>query len=816
MNYPDMVTPDELQDARQWLQELMPTLGSPRQASGAVDIRCIRQGWGELRIAKSVVNGTLCLNGRGYEAGLGTHADSEIQIRLPQPGKRLTGLAGVDDNLHTATLSGDAMVFSVEAAGQTLWRSGAQEVKSPPARLDVNLGGRQALTLRVAGAVERKPVVPIGHADWVDLEVTLDDGQVLKIGEYHEPGRGLSFRYDNRHSDEFLSGWDRREEHRPAVHGIALHRVIRTDPGTGLQLTVEIKEYTQFPVVEWLARYKNTGTADTPILEDIRSLDIQVRAGTTLHYDSGDTCSPDGYEARAAVLDEKTELTFAPLAGRPTAKAWPYYNIEYPVLNRGLILVVGWSGQWASRFTGDADRGVRITAGQELTHLRLQPGEEIRTPVSVLMFWRGDLNHAHNLWRRWMMACNMPRPGGKLPAPMLPGYSGFWFEEMGRATEGNQKQFIDRYAEKGITLDYWWMDAGWYPCQGSWVNTGTWEVDAQRFPRGLRAVSDHAHRQGVKTIVWFEPERVVPGTWLAERHPEWLLTVEGQEWRLLDLGNSEARQWLTNQVDGILTEQGIDIYRQDFNFGPLPYWRAHDAPDRQGMTEIRHVEGYLAYWDELRRRHPDMLIDSCSGGGGRNDLETMRRAVPLHRTDYGYGDFPVKQAFTHTLSRWLPFQGTMIHPVACVDVYGARSSMCPSLLLNYDVRRDDLDYALLCQLIAEWRRIAPFYSGDYYPLTAGNHQDDLWLAWQFHDPDCQEGVIQAFRRPNSPYETARFKLGGLEAAATYVIENLDQPGQILEQRGHELMNPGFAATLPEGPQAGIWIYRRKRCIKETD
>ena len=89
-------------------------------------------------------------------------------------------------------------------------------------------------------------------------------------------------------------------------------------------------------------------------------------------------------------------------------------------------------------------------------------------------------------------------------------------------------------------------------------------------------------------------------------------------------------------------------------------WRANDAPDRQGITEIRHVTGYLAYWDELRRRHPDMLIDTCASGGRRNDLETLRRAVPLWRSDYGYDDPPAMQNLTYGLALWVPYFGTGI------------------------------------------------------------------------------------------------------------------------------------------------------------
>jgi len=102
-------------------------------------------------------------------------------------------------------------------------------------------------------------------------------------------------------------------------------------------------------------------------------------------------------------------------------------------------------------------------------------------------------------------------------------------------------------------------------------------------------------RAAVKIIVWFEPERVTAGSWLWEKHPEWLLGKPDHD-KLLFLGNREAREWLTDHVARIISEQGIDTYRQDFNFPPLEIWRANDAEDRQGITENQHVTGYLAYW----------------------------------------------------------------------------------------------------------------------------------------------------------------------------------------------------------------------------
>ena len=130
------------------------------------------------------------------------------------------------------------------------------------------------------------------------------------------------------------------------------------------------------------------------------------------------------------------------------------------------------------------------------------------------------------------------------------------------------------------------------------------------------------------------------------------------------------------------------------------YWRKNDAPDRQGITENLHVQNYLAYWDALRQRHPELIIDSCASGGRRNDLETMRRAIALHPTDYNYGDLTSKQAFHSSLFQWLPCYGSNTVPVDTVSAYAYRSGHAMNMVLGYDMRRKDLDYALLRKLAA--------------------------------------------------------------------------------------------------------------------
>jgi alpha-galactosidase len=254
------------------------------------------------------------------------------------------------------------------------------------------------------------------------------------------------------------------------------------------------------------------------------------------------------------------------------------------------------------------------------------------------------------------------------------------------------------------------------------------------------------------------------------------------------------------------------LYRQDFNMGPLNYWRKNDVADRQGMTENLHVQGYLAYWDELLRRHPGMLIDSCSGGGRRNDVETLRRAVPLLRSDYQAFDgnpvyAPGNQCHTYGLSSWIPFYGQGVYYSPQQYVYCVRSHMCPSFCVCVDVRKPGIDWKLYRKLIGQWREVADAFLGDYYPLTPYSLGEDCWIAWQFDQAEQGKGAIQVFRRTKSAETKKSLRLKGLEAEATYEVRNLDG-GAAVRASGKELMDAGLAVELTEQPGSAVLVYRK--------
>lgn len=762
----------------------------------------------------------LKLPNKQYERGLFCHAVSRILVRLPGRGKKFTAVIGVDSNEQTSGGRG-SIVFSVNIGGKQAFKSNVLKEGMPAVPVSVDLAGATEFVLEVGDGGDG---IACDQADWADAKIALADGKELwlvdlPIVDLRRPctiDLPFSFTYDKQSSTKLLKDWPLARSTEKLDDCRTQHTLTWTDPKTGLQLRCVGIHYHDFPTVEWTLYFKNTGAKDTPIIENIQALEMDISRGGVgdflLHHAVGSPANGSDYGPLETPLSPGAKKRITAAGGRPTNTDMSYFNLEG--VNEGTIIVVGWPGQWAAYFIRDNSDVIHIRAGQELTHFKLLPGEEVRSPLIVLQFWNGDWIRAQNIWRQWMMAHSMPKPGGKLPPPQFVASSSRAYEEMIKANEQNQIMHIDRYLEEGLKLDYWWMDAGWYVNKTGWPNVGTWEVDPKRFPQGFKPISAHAHSKGVKILVWFEPERVTAGTWLTENHPEWVLG--GAKGGLLNLGNSEAWKWLTNHIDKLLTEQGIDLYRQDFNMDPLGYWRGNDSPDRQGITEIKHVTGYLAYWDELRKRHPDMLIDSCASGGRRNDVETMRRAVPLWRSDYAY-EATGHQCMTYGISLWLPYHGTGTVASASAPYYGGGftkvepyafwSNAAPSLGSGIDVRVKEIDYKTLRRLYNQWRNVSQYYYGDFYPLTTWTRDNTVWMGWQFDVPERGEGVVQVFRRPQCIYRAADLQLRGLDPGARYIATDLDQ-NKPLEMTGQDLIEKGLPVNIPDRPGAAVIAYKK--------
>lgn len=654
-----------------------------------------------------------------------------------------------------------------------------------------------ALALPIA-AVEPLPEELTRNAAWATARFDSGGGAVP-----------YSFRLDTTSSREFLPDWKRIT---PAGGPEGWSSAAWEPPTNGLRVTQDHRPLPNLPAVEWVLHFENTADEDSALLSEVNAADFVLDAwpleDLTLHYADGSQAEPTDFQPREMPLMGALPLHFAPEGGRSSDGVMPCFNVARKN-GGGLIIAIGWSGQWQAGFSDDGTGHLRIQAGMARTRLRLHPGEQIRTPAILVMAYEGDWLRGQNLWRRLMLEHYSPAFNGKrvaLPIAASGATLGF-----NLVAESNQIAAIENVAAKALPVDTWWMDAGW-TTGGFPEGMGTWTPDAARFPNGLKPVGDAAHAHGLKFLLWFEPERVMPGTGLRRDHPEWLLAPADlpeplayqKRWRLLDLGNPEALAWARATFSGLVRDYGVDIYRHDFNMHPLYYWQNNEPEDRQGMREIRYIEGLYAYFDGLLADHPGILLDNCASGGRRLDFEMMKRSVPLWRTDYCWEPTGA-QNIHYGLSLWLPQHGL---GAVSTNPFDLQSGLGTNVSFALDYYTADAPFwTPLNDAIQHYRQVRPYFEGDFYPLTPYTAQQDGWMAWQCDRPDLGGGIVQAFRREKCTEDSILLLLHGLDESARYRVTGMDDgPDQV--HPGSALVRTGIRLTRTNAPDVALLTYTR--------
>ncbi|MBM3475118.1 MAG: alpha-galactosidase [Armatimonadetes bacterium] len=376
---------------------------------------------------------------------------------------------------------------------------------------------------------------------------------------------------------------------------------------------------------------------------------------------------------------------------------------------------------------------------------------------------------------------------------------GGWLNE---CNAENQVSLIRAYAPLGLKALL--TDAGWF--EGGWPSgAGNWNPRKDAYPEGMGPVAAAAKAEGMIYGLWFEPERVVAGTTVHREHPDWCLAAhDGPNGTyLLNFGLPEVQAYFFDIVRGFMELPGFRVYRQDFNMDPLPYWRYSDAPDRQGMTEMKYIEGLYAYWDRIRATWPDAFMEECASGGHRIDLETVMRMHAHQKTDYWF-DNDVDHAALWSVSQYLP-NNTIVAHLIRLDDYSFDSTMASSLCLGWIADAPDFDAKRGKELLDQYNGLRHLLVGAWYPLLPYTRDPEKWVAMQFHRPDLDEGMILAFRHAQSPYRTVEVRLHGLKAEQSYELTWVES-GKKESVEGARLMG-GWELAIAERPGSELVTYR---------
>ncbi len=652
----------------------------------------------------------------------------------------------------------------------------------------------------------------------------------------------VAFTYDGR-AYRGLSGLPVVEDTCVATPS-GLRATLRVRLDETLLISLESAYNAEFGESEYTLWFENTGTEPSGVLSDVTALADDFDGASPVLR----SCLGDHANHYAAYEQDllKADKHFRSINGRATHIVFPYFDLCHG--DGGTLVALGWAGTWETLFAAHGN----TTTVRARTNLGfnsvLLPGEKVRTGLVVLLPYRGrSADDATNLWREWFMACNLPK-ADVAGTPLRPLSTACFAGDTGLPNSDgsiSERHFtwrptLEKLAAEDVIPDFRWFDAGWYcdpagcTVESDWWGTiGTWEIDREKWPAAtFRESNDACHALGMKVFVWFEPERVTHVEDLARNYgykPEWA-AGDGRVFTS-NLGDPDCLAWTLRRITSFMEEHGVDMYREDNNSNPAYAWGVWDKADsdahgglpRRGISENKCIQGHYALWDGIiaycAAHGKCTFVDSCASGGGRNDIESMRRGFPMLRSDHDRTTSSVRLSQTASFCKWIPFHGSSTKETtgqldvatgAGSDVYVARASYLPVWNLSAAFTHNPaLDYDLMRRNCSEWKSLRHLLTRDFYALTPWHHESDRfgWTAFAYDAPDLGESILLAFRMEECAEPDFTARLPFADPAFSYTVVNVDS-GETQTLPGSVLRDTGIALQL-ETPRSSLLLRIRR-------
>ena len=600
----------------------------------------------------------------------------------------------------------------------------------------------------------------------------------------------------------------------------------------GLQLECRITYHAKQRVIQWHNHWHNPTDHESGLITDLWDCDVTLPVApdaprtrrnkqstwepqsTLLYVTKGSNSKEDDGFIEPVRLWAGESRRYACENGRSAMGTAPYFDINRQ--QDGWLLGIGWTGQWNAIFDRTQD-AVRVRIGIENAAFRVRPGEKFRTAGAALTNYLQGQDQGHNRWRSFMKEIS---PLNKGRGEHCPFSALFWGSVRSETLIARWKDFL----KEKLPFELCWVDAGWYlphtaaeenPTE-KWWDVGDWTVSGEFHPDHFREVSAFLHENGKKLMLWAAPEHARPDIL------EWIRWLEGRDLhpyypnKLVALCDDEVTDQVIEKVSSLITECGLDAYRQDFCVMPLDFWRSNDEPERAGITEIRHINNLYRFWDTLLQRFPQLLIDNCAGGGQRNDIEMLSRSVSLWRSDYQcvWDCCPeVNQNQNQCAAWWNPCSGIGFGPTLG-DTYAWRSAYAPGLAVrswelegdewNVGAAGEPLDWAR--KHFNEYLSVRDLLEKDFYMLLPPSKENTGWSVSQYYDFDNHRGMLLAFRRARSPYASAHVQPKDFELYAYYEFTDADT-GKKLILNGTDINREGMDLLIPEQRRSMLLTYR---------
>ena len=459
--------------------------------------------------------------------------------------------------------------------------------------------------------------------------------------------------------------------------------------------------------------------------------------------------------------------------------------------------VLAWSGNWkiATEVTDFSSTRLGIGVNDWDFAWRLLGGATFTTPPSLAGYTTGGFGAAARTLHDYVREDLLPH-GKQLHPVLYNSWEAVFFD----VNEAAQIAVAEVAAAMGVELFV--MDDGWFHRRNlDNAGLGDWWADAAKFPNGIQPLIARVNALGMDFGLWLEPEMVNPDSELYRAHPDWVIhfptraRTEMRNQLILNLGRTDVQDYLIDLLDRLLGAHNITFIKWDMNRNVSePGWP--DAPGDARELWVRYVQGLYRVWGTLKQRHPQILWQSCSGGGGRVDFGMLHLVDQFWVSDNteAVARLGIQEGFSQvmpaiTMESQVTHMGHAPAPLA----FRFHVSMLGVLGVSADLLEWTAEErAVGAEMITLYKEIRPLVQlGDQYRLRPA--EGSAFSAVQYVSKDRQSGVLFAFRTHiPEPVDLPPLYLRGLDPTARYTVEGF--PGV---RSGQAWMNTGLRLTLAD-------------------
>ncbi len=557
-------------------------------------------------------------------------------------------------------------------------------------------------------------------------------------------------------------------------------------------------------IITRAVRVENLGEA--PIwLEDVRSLCLDDLNGTfDLHTFYGRHEKERTHQRETLCHGIKS---IGSVRGTSSHQYNPFLILSDPDATEDTGGCRGFSLLYSGDFLGQAELDqydqTRLLLGIHPDNFcyRLDPGECFYAPEAAMAYTGKGLGSLSRIFHRAYRThlCRGPWMKKRRPV-LLNSWESVQFDFNGEKLLAMAKEA----ANLGIELFV--LDDGWFGQRNrDDIGLGDWVVNEEKLGCSLREFSDQIHDLGLLFGLWFEPEGVNEDSDLYRAHPDWVLKIPGKEpcrsrhQLLLDFSRADVRNYLLEEICRVLDEGRVDYVKWDMNRSLSDLYSAALPADRQGEVAYRYVLGVYDVLENLIRRYPDLLIESCSGGGGRfdagmlyytpqiwcsDDTDAIERLSIQYGTSFGY---PISAVGAHV-------SGTPNEQTGRRVPLATRATVAMAGTFGYELDLTRLTPEEKEEIRGQIRDYKNDYeliqNGEYYRLTDPDSAGQ-YHAWEFASSSGDRAlvcVVSLRANPNGPASVLRLR--GLNPAGQYEVKGPYAADRSTEADGDGQIFPG--------------------------